>query len=141
MDANVLASAFPAPGSIPAQLIERWIAREFQLFLSEHILDGMVRAWHQPYFRARYMHVQGQRALRLLRDRAQIVTPVDTVHGVADDDEDDLVLATAVAAQVPYLVSGDKGLQRLGHVQTIRILSPREFLDLLRQEAASVNDA
>jgi predicted nucleic acid-binding protein len=110
------------------------------LILSEHILDGMVRAWQQPYFRARYTHDQGQRALRFLQNRAAIVTPVDTVHGVADDEEDDLVLATAVAAEVPYLVSGDKGLQRLGHFQTIHILSPREFLDLLRQEAASVDD-
>ncbi len=44
------------------------------------------------------------------------------------------MLATALSAGVPYLVSGDEGLQRVGHYQGMAILSPRAFLDLLSHQ-------
>ncbi|MBA2469732.1 MAG: hypothetical protein H0V37_10035, partial [Chloroflexia bacterium] len=50
---------------------------------------------------------------------ADTVLPVGDVHGVAEDDEDDLVLATAVAAQADYLVTGDKYLPRIGEFRGI----------------------
>lgn len=62
---------------------------------------------------------------------AALVTPADDVHGVAEDDEDDLVLATAVAANADYLVTGDKYLLRIGEFRGIPIVFPREFLDLM----------
>ncbi len=131
LDVNVLVSGFPAPGGVPAELIERWLGREFDLISSEHILRGVARAWTNVYFRARHQHEESQRALELLRDRAILVTPVETVHGVADDEEDDLVVATAAAGSVSHLVTGDRGLVRLGTYQELIILTPREFLNLL----------
>lgn len=135
LDVNVLVSGFPAPGGTPAALIERWLRREFELVISEHILGGVVRAWANPYYQTRYHHNEVQRALALLRSRADLVIPVTTVHGVADDEEDDLVLATGVAEQVSHLVTGDQGLLRLGTYAGFTILTPRGFLTLLEQQA------
>ena len=56
------------------------------------------------------------------------------MHGVAEDAEDDLVLATAIAGGAGYLVTGDKFLQTLGHYQNVAILSPQQFLTLLADE-------
>jgi len=64
---------------------------------------------------------------------ADIVTPADDVHSVAEDDEDELVLATAVAARADYLVTGDKYLLRISEFRGIPIVSPREFLDILQE--------
>jgi predicted nucleic acid-binding protein len=50
---------------------------------------------------------------------------------VTTHPEDDLVLAVAASARVDYLVTGDKPLQRLGAYQSVRVISPRAFLDLL----------
>ena len=41
------------------------------------------------------------------------------------------MLATAVAANADYLVTGDKYLQRLDEFRGIPIISPRDFLDML----------
>lgn len=136
-DANVVVSGLPASRGVPAELVERWIRREFELVLSEHILDGVARAWAKPYYNARYPATNAQRALALLRARATLVEPIATVYGVADDEEDDLVLATAVAGGATHLVTGDKGLRSLGTYQGIAILSPREFLDLLEERDAT----
>lgn len=136
LDVNVLVSGFPAPGGTPAALIERWLQREYVLVLSEHVLAGVARAWANAYYRARYRQHEADRALALLRSRADLVTPVTTIRGVADDEEDDLVLATAVAGNVSHLVTGDRGLLRLGAYAGVTILTPRDFLTFLEQRSA-----
>jgi len=75
----------------------------------------------------------------LLRAEATIVAPVATVRGVAADEEDDLVLATAVAGDVEFLVTGGKYLQALDHYQSFVILSRRQFLEVLEFEARRGN--
>lgn len=133
LDVNVLVSGFPAPAGTPAILIERWLHREYELVLSEHILTGVGRAWTNAYFRTRYSSDESLQSLSLLRDRATIVIPVTTVQGVADDEEDDLVLATGVAGSVTHLVTGDRGLLALGTYHDMVILTPRDFLSVLEQ--------
>jgi uncharacterized protein len=93
-----------------------------------------VEAWEQPYWAARYTADQVRNTLTLLRERAQIVLPATTVHGVGEDEEDDLVLATAIAGDASFLVTGDRHLQRLGRYQDLVILSPRQFLEGLSDD-------
>lgn len=111
--------------------INAWLNRKFDLVISEHILDGLRRAWSKSYFTARLNLDRQRRAERLLRRRAILVVPQPIIPAVADDEEDDLVLATAVAGSATHLVTGDRGLLRLGSYQGITILPPREFLDML----------
>jgi putative PIN family toxin of toxin-antitoxin system len=131
LDVNVIVSGFASPKGAPRVLIEKWLRRQFELITSEHILSGAERAWRNPYFRQRYDAQQVGLALALLRNRATIVTPVATLLGFADDEEDDLVLATAVSGNASVLVTGDKGLLRLGDHAGIPIVSPREYLEMI----------
>lgn len=50
------------------------------------------------------------------------------MHGVGEDEEDDLILATALAGDIAYLVTGERTLQDLGSYRDLLILSPRQFL-------------
>ena len=75
-----------------------------------------------------------QHALTLLRAEATLVVPASTVRGIGEDEEDDLVLATAIAGDAGFLVTGDKYLQALGRYQNVVILSPRQFLTSLADE-------
>jgi len=70
----------------------------------------------------------------LLRTSATIVVPATTVSGVGEDPEDDLVIATALAGNADFLVTGDKHLQGLGRFRGITILDPHQFLEWLQSE-------
>jgi predicted nucleic acid-binding protein len=121
-------------------LIEAWLRRSFDLVLSEHILEKAASAWTNPYFRARYREDEALRALALLRRRRAFVPPVDDVRGVAPNEEDDIVLATAVAGDVDYLVTGDIPFRSLTAYRGVVLLMPREFLELLKREESSTED-
>ncbi len=46
------------------------------------------------------------------------------------DPKDDVIVATAIAAQASYLVTGDrKHLLELGECQGVRIVTPRQLLE------------
>lgn len=134
LDANVLASGFPASTNAPALIINRWRAGQFQVAVSQHILDEVERTWRKPYWQARFSPSQVERALELLRRDADVVSPAVAVSRGASHPEDDQVIATAVSANVDYLVTGDRMLQRLGAYKGISILSPQQFLVVLDQE-------
>lgn len=133
LDVNVIVSGFPARRGAAAEVIERWLAREFRVIVSEHILNGAIRAWNNPWFRDRFARNEVERALYLLRTQAVVVTPVSGIHGVAPDAEDDLILATAVAGKAGYLVTGDRRFRDVGQYGPIAIRSPREFVFTLEQ--------
>ncbi len=125
----------------PTLILDRWANDQFELLTSTHILDWVARALHKPCWQQR--QDVGELGIRLA-DLSQIVEqvyPVDDVHGVAEDDEDDMILATAVAANADYLVTGDKGLVELTVFRGIRIVSPRAFLDMLDSERPNVGEA
>ncbi len=105
----------------------------FDITVSEHSIDGVSRALTKPYWRKRLDIQQIECRLPDVRSLVKPVEPVDDVHGVAEDDEDDLVLATAVAANADYLVTVDKYPRRIGEFRGIRIVSPRQFLGLMRE--------
>jgi predicted nucleic acid-binding protein len=66
-----------------------------------------------------------------LRDAALLVIPTEAPAVIADDPDDDHVLACAVAGEADYIVSGDRHLLTLGEYRGIRILRPAAFLALL----------
>lgn len=136
LDVNVLVSGFVAQRGAPADILGAWTDDQFDLVLSDHILAGCRRAWLKPYFQSRYTNGEIEATLALLHAEATLVTPVETDRGVANDLEDDLVLATAVAGQVAFLVTGDNGLLALGSYHSFAIVSPREFLSTLQDETA-----
>jgi putative PIN family toxin of toxin-antitoxin system len=129
LDANVIVSGLSRrTTNAPTDVIDRWKQRDFDVFLSQHIVDRVEDAWGKPYFRSFLDDEEIQRILHEIDSLMAEVEPAEGIHGIAPDDEDDLILATAVAADADYLVTGDKGLLALGEFRGIPIVSPREFL-------------
>ena len=69
--------------------------------------------------------------LRQLHEEAEIVAPVRLDERVCRDKGDDMVLASAIAGKADVIVTGDEDLLVLKKFRGIKILSPRQFLELL----------
>ena len=69
--------------------------------------------------------------LAQLNEEAEIVTPAEFRGGICRDEDDDVVLATALAGKADVIVTGDEDLLVLKKFRGIEILSPRKFLERL----------
>lgn len=107
----------------------------FELVTSRHILDEVSSTFEKPYFARRITLGQITRIKDLLEQQSRIVLPDVTVSGVATHPEDDLVLATALAGACRYLVTGDGPLRKVSMYRGISIITPAEFLQVLRTGA------
>jgi putative PIN family toxin of toxin-antitoxin system len=126
-DTNVLASGAIATGGPIAFLIEAWQSGRVRPVISAHIFGELERALSNPYFATRLDAEDRDTFLALARASTTIVTITAPIPNVASTRDDNLVLATAESAGVPYLVTGDTELLRLGQYGSTEILSPRQF--------------
>lgn len=134
LDTNVLASGIAGiarPESTPGELMRRWRAEAFRLVVSEPILRELRHTLGNPYFSNRLSPHDIAAVLARLHAEASIQPLTVHVDGIAFHAQDDLILATAISAQAPYLVTGDKPLLARGVYRGTRILSPRAFLGVL----------
>lgn len=134
LDTNILASSAVARAGSIAVLFNRWRSGDYELIVSGHILGELEWVLHKPYFVVRLDERDRTEFLARLSRVATIVDIVEPIPDVVSDPADNLVLATALSAGVPYLVSGDRELQRLGAYQGTTILSPSQVLAVLDTE-------
>ncbi len=102
--------------------------------LSGHVLTELAHTFAAPYFGLRLTADEIADIFALLQDQAITVTLTTNVSGVATHSEDDLILATALSAQADYLVTGDEKLRKLATFRGVVIVSPREFLQVLKAD-------
>jgi putative PIN family toxin of toxin-antitoxin system len=69
--------------------------------------------------------------LTAIRQQTRLVEPRPLERPVCRDRDDDVVVATAVAAAADFIVTGDHDLLVLGTYERVAILPPREFLHRL----------
>lgn len=130
-DVNILVSAIISPNGAPALAYLAALDQVCMIGRSNHIVTRLIDVLDRPQFHDRLPNDRLNAFLHGFQGYAEPYTPDPTVTGVADDEEDDLVLGTAVAAGADYLVTGDAGLLRIGEHRGVRIVTAREFLVLI----------
>ena len=129
LDTNVLIAAFIAHGTCH-ELLES-VARNHELVSSKYILGELE---DRLRYKFKCTKKDARDTVGLISERAEVVTPVE-VETASPIDPDDLpVLGSAVAGSCDCLVTGDKELQKLGHVEEIPIISPSQFWKLEDEE-------
>jgi uncharacterized protein len=128
LDPNVLIAALLSPRGTPATLIVRWLAGDFELVVSEHLLEELSRALAYPKIRARISDEDANAFVEHVRMNAELASDPANPPPRSADSSDDYLLALA-GAEHALLVSGDKHLLDLADAFPIR--TPREFADAL----------
>lgn len=136
IDSNVWISAALAQDGAPARLVRRVLEQGVAAFSPATFAELETRLW-KPKF-DRYLSMELRR--RLLHDINAAAYWVEVSPDIAAlsycrDADDEKFIHTAVAAQSPWLVTGDRDLLDVPAISGLRILAPSEAI-LLHEFAA-----
>ena len=126
MDTNVFVSGVFFSGP-PYQILRAWQSGEFELVVSQEILDeyrrvGKILADERP-------NIDLNPILTFVLEHAKVYKPAKLKEPVCEDPDDDKFFACALASGSQVIISGDKHLLKVSGYQRIEVLKPREFVD------------
>ncbi len=126
LDPGVLVSALISPDGPPAQILDRWREGQFDLVVSERLLDELQDVLFRRKFRAFADEVDARAYVEALRGQAVLAADPADVPRLTRDPDDDYLVALARAAEVDVIVSGDAHLIELVDPDP-PVLTPREL--------------
>jgi putative PIN family toxin of toxin-antitoxin system len=134
VDTNVWISAALAKQGAPSQVVQKVLSHGQVVFSDATFQELELRLW-KPKF-DRYVSMELRRAiLHGAKAAAQWVTPTAEITSIAysRDADDDKFIPAALAANAPWLVSGDQDLLTLANGlmtsgSKLKILSPSQAL-------------
>ena len=138
IDTNVLISAALSAQGAPAQLLHT-VLSEHQLVFSQVTFEELRTRIYRPKF-DRYISLENRQ--RLLHDLSACAHWVDGLPlgtsppAFCRDPDDDFFIATALEAQAPLLVSGDRDLLDAVPVPGLLVLAPAPALVWLQTPRA-----
>ncbi len=129
-DTNVVVSGLLWSGH-PRQLLDLARSGQIDLFTSPALLAELEDVLSRKKFRRRLDHagVELEELVLGYAALARVIVPAEIRSVIAEDPDDDEVLACALAARADLIVSGDRHLLKLGDYQGIRIVRPLEALE------------
>ncbi len=131
IDTNVWISAALTPDGAPSKVVRRVLEQGVAVFSAATFAELDARLW-KPKF-DRYLSMDLRRRLLHDIDAAAFwveVSPAMAARAYCRDVEDDKFIHTALAAQSPWLVTGDRDLLDVPPITGLRILTPAEALEL-----------
>jgi uncharacterized protein len=137
LDANVLISYLLTPGqnSAVTHIVDAAVLGEFQLLMPEELLDELEETVRTHEHLARRIPVEAMRPfVALLLEIAEIIPRItEPIPALTRDPEDDYLIAYALIGRAEYLVTGDRDLLVLERVESVDILTPNAFGELLSE--------
>lgn len=129
LDTNVLLSALISLTGSPAKIYALWKEGGcFELVASRYILDEFYTAASQ---KLNFSDVQLAEVILSVQKSAEIVEPFLLRHDkILPNDWP--ILGTAIAGGADFLVTGDKKILNLKNYQGAKIITPKQFLDILK---------
>ncbi len=126
VDTNVFVSSFF--GGNPRKIVDLWKSGQVTICLSKPIIDEYVEVLQR-------LGLQNERELgellNLFARGLHVLFSAKTpeLHLVKEDPDDDKFIECAVALKADFVISGDKNLIAIKDYVSIRIVTPKEFLD------------
>ncbi|MBA2277216.1 MAG: putative toxin-antitoxin system toxin component, PIN family [Chloroflexia bacterium] len=137
LDANIFISYLLTPGSDtpPVLVVEAAFTGAYTLLITSTVIAEVHdKTSTKPYLAARITQNQVARLADHLSTIAETIPEIeDALPEVGSDRKDDYLFAHALVGCANYLVSGDDGVLRIGQIEGVRIVSPAQFVEILRQ--------
>ncbi|MCY7303090.1 MAG: putative toxin-antitoxin system toxin component, PIN family [Thermoleophilia bacterium] len=127
IDVNVFVSALLRRDSLPAHVLRAWENGLYELVVSAALLHELEPVLRREHIARRIAPDAATDLLAVIRSDATLVDDGPPARHVPNDPDDDYLVALALAAGAPVIVTGDTALLAL-ELDRLRILTPRGFL-------------
>lgn len=134
LDSAILVSAFLTKGGLSSHLLIL-CGEKATLYTAEEILQETRRVLlEEDRIRKKYTYRDEdvEEFLEAVREMSEIVEFLPELHVIDRDPKDDKILACALTVHTDYIVSRDRDLLDLGEYQGVKIVTPEEFIQYLR---------
>ena len=125
IDTNVIISALLFGGN-PQRVLEMVLKQTVRMATSKVMLDEIAGVLQGRKFR--YPPEVALGIVRELESISDLVVPLRRIEAIRADPCDNMVLECAVTAGADCIVTGDAHLLELKEFETIRIVTPAQFL-------------
>lgn len=138
LDANLFISYLLSPDSASATVraVEGAFTGAYDLLLPAGVIAELRgKTATKPWLVAHITPDETERLVRILTTVAEVLPEIgEPLPEVGRDRKDDYLFAHAVVGRADFLVSGDKGVQAVGQLGDVRIVSPAAFLVALEDK-------
>ena len=137
LDTNVLVSSLVSQHGPPRHALDAWLEGHYTLVTSLYLVEELIHVLSYPRV-ARQVHLEEDELTAILAgllSQAEVTPGRLRLPGVTRDPKDDAVVACAVEGEADYIVSGDQDLLVLGRYETVQVVTPRQFVDILAPPA------
>jgi len=133
-DTNVWISIF-IKKILGEEFSEMFEGEEIEVYTTVEILGEISKVLMYPKINEllEISRVSEREILQRIGEISVLVRPKLKLKVIDEDLEDNKMLDCALQAGAGFIVSGDKHLLRLKKFRNIKILTPREFLDIFRK--------
>ena len=128
LDTNVLMAGIFWSGP-PFEILEQWKKGLIKLVVSPEIIEEYTRVGEE--LSQDHPGVDVSPILDLIVTTSEICLPSPLPQPACRDTSDDKFIACALSAKADYIVSGDKDLVTMVNYGGIRVVKPKEFLNLV----------
>jgi putative PIN family toxin of toxin-antitoxin system len=135
LDANLFISGLLTPKGPSAKILNLWRVGVFDLVISIPILHEIQRVIFYPKIKKRHSWTNSK-IIEFLHDLSHfsiMVSGQTKVDLIKDDPTDNKFLACAFEGNADYIVTGDQHLLKVKGYKGTKIISPKEFLDILKK--------
>lgn len=128
LDTNILISAIFWRGN-PYKVILNAFKKKYSLYLSTEILKELEEKLSLKF---KFPEDKIKNHIGILREYGRIIEPTIKVDIINEDPDDNRILECAVSCNADYIVSGDHHLLKLKEFKGIKIVTAKEFLELIK---------
>ena len=134
MDANIFISSF-FWGSNPGMVLERIIEGIDELFITKEILDEIEEVLGRPKFHADKEEIDY--LIKSIEEIGNRIIPKRQIKNGSRDKTDNKYIECGMTANVDYIISGDIHLLELREYGKIKIMTAREYLEVIKNHRGS----
>ena len=130
LDTSTLISALGWKKGNPRKIFEDCLSGKYQLIESIDLINEFLKVFNRDKFSFISKEDKQEFIVRLF-EICNLVEPKTKLNIIEDDPEDNIVLECALEGNANYIISSDPHVLKLKEFKGIKIVNPKEFLDLL----------